>query len=180
MLSLLFVIMCLHLRPELYRDYATPSVADLDKFDTCDYIYSVKDTNTNDLIILQLNIRGIYSKVSMLIDLLNTCVEGRSPDVVLLSELWLTPTSPTISVHGYDFIFRCRMHKRGGGIGILISKDLQFTECKQISSSVVENECVTMKWSLNHMRNVLYRLCTNLQTLTYQLFRVVTTPCCAK
>ena len=112
MFVVLFFIMCLHPKLDLYRNDVSLDVADLEKFDTCDYIYSVKHVNTDDLIIVQLNIRGLYTKTSVLTDLLSSCVEGRSPDVVLLSETWLTPTSPPIAINGYDFIHHCRSHKQ--------------------------------------------------------------------
>ena len=38
--------------------------------------------------------------------------------------------------------------KRGGGVGILISTNLRFTECRKISSALVENECVTVELKL--------------------------------
>ena len=84
MFSGLFLIMCLHPKLELYRNDATMDVADLEKFDTCDYIHSVKHMHLDDLIIMQLNIRGLYTKTSILTDLLSSCVDGRSPDIVLL------------------------------------------------------------------------------------------------
>ena len=75
-------------------------------------------------------------------------MEGRLPDVVLLSETWLTPTSPPVVIDGYDLVHRCRTHKRGGGVGILVSKTIRYKECKSINSSIVENECVTIELEL--------------------------------
>ena len=78
--------MCLHPRVELHRNDSTIDVVDLEKFDTCDYIHSVKHAHLDDLIIMQLNVRGLYSKTSILTDLPSSCVDGRSPEFVLLSE----------------------------------------------------------------------------------------------
>ena len=140
--------MCLHPRNNIARDFAPLELSDLSKFDTCDYIHSVKNVDVDDLIVLQLNIRGLLNKISLLTNLLSSCVENRAPDVVLLSETWLTPTSPSIDVDGYNFVHCCRSQKRGGGVGILISKSLRYTECKKITSAVVENECVTVELKL--------------------------------
>ena len=156
MFVVLFLIMCLHPKLDVYSTDDALTVADLEKFDTCDYIYSVKHARTEDLIILQLNIRGLYSKVPLLTDLLSSCVEGRSPDVVLLSETWLTPSSPPVLIDSYDLVHRCRVHKRGGGVGILVSKSLKYKECKDIVSPIVENECVTIELELrSHERYVI-------------------------
>ena len=90
--------MCLHPKVDLYRNDSTMDVADLENLDTCDYLHSVKYEHQDDLIVMQLNIRGLYSKISLLTDLLSSCVDGRLPDVVLLSETWLTPASPPVTI----------------------------------------------------------------------------------
>ena len=140
--------MCVHLRLDLDRDTSTLCTDDLESFDTCDYVYSLKDVNVNDLVIIQLNIRGISSKISLLTHMINTCVEGRQPDIVLLSETWLTSNSLAVCIPGFDFIHCDRTHKHGGGVGILISKRLKYVECTTISSSIIENECVTIELDL--------------------------------
>ena len=104
LLVLLVVIMCLHPKLDLYRNETTIDVADLEQFDTCDYLHSVKNVHSDDLIVMQLNIRGLYSKIPLLTHLLSSCANGRSPDLVLLSETWLTPASPPVVVPGYDLV----------------------------------------------------------------------------
>ena len=88
--------MCLHPKTNLVRDSAPLEITDLCKFDTCDYIHSMKNVDIDDLIVLQLNIRGLLNKTALLTNLLTSCVENRAPDIVLLSETWLTPTSPQL------------------------------------------------------------------------------------
>ena len=123
-------------------------VADLENFDTCDYLHSVQYGHQDDLIVMQLNIRGLHSKIPLLIDLLSSCVDGRLPDVVLLSETWLTPDSPPVIIPGYDLVHCCRPHKCGGGVRILISKNLRYTKCNTITSCMVENECIAIELEL--------------------------------
>ena len=123
-------------------------VADLENLDTCDYLHSVKYEYQDDLIVMQLNIRGLYNKISLLTDLLSSCADGRLPDVVLLSETWLTPASPPMTIPEYDLVHCCRPHKHGGGVGILVSKNLRYTKCNSITSRMVENECITIEIEL--------------------------------
>ena len=104
--------------------------------------------NTDDLVVLQLNIRGVLSKTTLLTHLLNSCIEGRHPDIVLLSETWLTPNSPPVNIGGYSFVHKCRKNKKGGGIGILVSSKLRYNECNDIALSITENECVTIELQL--------------------------------
>ena len=79
--------MCLHPRYEITQQ---ESIQD---FDQCDYVYSLNDVDMDNLVVLQLNIRGLYTKLTNLSHLLSNCIVNRKPDVVLLSEMWLTPIS---------------------------------------------------------------------------------------
>ena len=97
----------------------------LDEFDNCDYIAGKFQSVANDLCILQLNVRGIGSKQSSLQHLIDNCISDRTPDVVVLSETWLTPFSPTIKVPGYEFWHKDRTARRGGGVGLLISERIR-------------------------------------------------------
>ena len=74
----------------------------LDEFDNCDYVHKINDVGQTDLVVIQLNIRGYGSKRSQLIDLIDTSVHNRTPDVLMLSETWLTPFSPKIVILGYE------------------------------------------------------------------------------
>ena len=98
----------------------------LDEFDNCDYIAGKFQSAANDLCIVQLNIRGIGSKQTSLQHLIDNCVSDRTPDVVVLSETWLTPFSPTIKVPGYEFCHKDRTARRGGGVGLLISDRIRY------------------------------------------------------
>ena len=106
--------MCLHPKEDvnIVRDI---SQTDWDIDDNCDYIYNIDHVQNDDFVVVQTNVRGILSKQSLLIDLLESCVRNRPPDVVLISETWLTPTSPDVSIPGYNFVHKCRKDKKGGG-----------------------------------------------------------------
>ena len=93
----------------------------IEDFDKCDYVEQI-ETATNDLTFVQLNVRGITNKRMKISQLLENCVKGREVDVILLCETWLTPFSPTIALPGYDFYHIDRSNKKGGGVGILVSK----------------------------------------------------------
>ena len=88
--------------------------ASLDEFDNCDYVNNVTDVQRNDLVVMQLNIRGIGSKKSQLIDLVDNSVHNKQPDVLLISETWLTPFSPRLDIPGYELYRQDRMHKKAG------------------------------------------------------------------
>ena len=79
--------MCLHpvLDSKLSDLYSKYKNVNLDEFDNCDYVHKITDVGQTDLVVLQLNIRGISSKRTDLIDLIDSSVQGRQPDVLLLS-----------------------------------------------------------------------------------------------
>ena len=115
--------MCLHpsIDCTLSDGYDKYSNVSLDEFDNCDYVTHISEVSKNDLIVIQLNIRGIGSKRSQLMNLINTVVHDREPDLILLSETWLTPFSPVFSIPGYELYHLDRQNKKGGGVGILAS-----------------------------------------------------------
>ena len=98
--------------------------------DSCDYIAveNIIPTCDRDLMVLQINIRGMQSKISQLKYLIDHCYKMTNPDIILLCETWLTPNSPLITIPGYKFFCRDRIGKKGGGIGILVSELLQSRE----------------------------------------------------
>ena len=81
-----------------------------DEFDNCDYVNNVTDVQRNDLVVMQLYIRGVSSKKSQLIDLIDNSVQNKQPDVLLIGETWFTPFSPKLDVPGYELY---RQKRRG-------------------------------------------------------------------
>ena len=149
--------MCLHPTIDrklstLYDKYHNTS---LEEFDNCDYVHSVSDVNQSDLVVMQLNVRGVSSKRSQLIDLLENSVRDKHVDIVLLSETWLTEHSPPLGISGYEVYRQDRTYKKGGGVAILISTKLRCTERHDLSSKLVETECVTLDIKLKSGENCI-------------------------
>ena len=154
LICLLLIVskMCLHpvldrKLSDLYNKYKN---VNLDEFDNCDYVHKVTDVGRTDLVVLQLNIRGIGSKTTDLIDLIDTSVQERQPDVLLLSETWPIPYSPKILIPGYELFHQDRIDKRGGGVAILISNTLRCQVRNDLSSKLKESECITVDISLKN------------------------------
>ena len=106
--------------------------------DKCDYLQPEYCSNINDngynLLILQLNIRGMLSHQDDLQLLLHTLNKNRSSiDVVLLCETFLnSKTTKFINIPGYNLIVNNRLHAKGGGTAILIKKDIKYNTCKDL------------------------------------------------
>ena len=156
-LLLLALKMCLHpvLDRKLSDLYSKYKNVNLDEFDNCDYVHKITDVCQTDLVVLQLNIRGIGSKRTDLIDLIDSSVQGRQPDVLLLSETWLTPYSPKFSISGYELFHQDRTDKRGGGVAISISNKLRCCIQTDLSSKLKESECITVDIALKNGNHCL-------------------------
>ena len=78
------------------------------EIDACDYLETNGKINVcnNDLFILQLNIRGMYSKISKLKSLIEDHSEGKYPDVILLCETWHSKNSPLPDIKGYNSVHK--------------------------------------------------------------------------
>ena len=171
-ITLCLLIMCLH--PTIDRKLSTLydkyENAVLDEFDNCDYVHSVTDVKCTDLVVMQLNIRGIDSKKSQLIDLIDSSVQKKQPDILLLSETWLTPFSPKLDIPGYDLYRQDRIHKKGGGVAILASSKLCCNIRLDLAANLEESECITIEITLRNgghcMVSSMYRL-PNSDTLTF-------------
>ena len=113
-LVLCVLIMCLHLNTDrklsnLFDKYENAS---LDEFDNCDYVKNVTDLQRNDLVVMQLNVQGIGSKKSQLIDLVDNSVHKKQPGVLLISETWLMPFSPRLDFPSYELYRQDCVHKK--------------------------------------------------------------------
>ena len=134
-------------------------------YDTDDCMYEDLTGNiecdSSDLSVIQLNIRGLSSKVSDLNYILNNSFKNQHPDMVLLCETWLSENSPKPMVSGYSIERTDRSGKKGGGVCILISsrcnykrrKDLEQTNTACFESCFIELE----NWKSNLIIGSLYR-----------------------
>ena len=78
------LIICLHptIDRTLLNSYDKYSNVSLDEFDNCDYVTLVTDVTKNDLVVIQLNVRGLCSKCTQLIDLIDTKIHSKEPDLI--------------------------------------------------------------------------------------------------
>ena len=118
--------------------------------DNCDYvdINDIKNLkySTQDLVVVQLNIRGIISKQSQLKELLLKF--DRLPDALLLCETWLKKeTENKIMIPGYKHYHTHRKDKMGGGVSILVRSNLRSRQRLDlnVTTKILEHQVVEMK-----------------------------------
>ena len=126
---------------------------------SCDYIplelVSTLNVADNDLITVQLNIRGLISKQIDLTKLLANCLSNSKIDVIMLCETWVTPdTKGLINIPGYQFVGKERMNKKGGGIGLLILNELKYKIRNILCMMTDHFECFTIEIAMKG-RNIL-------------------------
>ena len=86
-------------KPKIFADNLdrTESFVPYDvDYDSCDYVDSDESIpiSSGYLVVMQLNIRGLYSKLDKLKTLLDEYTSGKKADVILLCETWQSKTSP--------------------------------------------------------------------------------------
>ena len=122
-------IMCVHPiqigYDELRRDILETKY-NYDTIDDCDYIELDRSITkeAEDLMILNLNIRGLYSKLGNLQYLIDN-VSKVAPDVITLSETWSSKNTPKFEIPGYKIFRQDHENKKGGGVAILVRNNLQ-------------------------------------------------------
>ena len=86
---------------------------------------------------------------------INRLDRHKHPDVLLLSETWLTPFSPKLVVPGYELFHQDRKNKRRGGVAILVSSKLRCCMRTDLSSKLAESECITVDIALKNGRHCI-------------------------
>ena len=128
-------------------------------FDNCDYI-SYEDCpglscSDKDLAVIQLNLRGLINKQSNLSNLITSCCTNKKIDVVILCETWINKDiKHLIKVPGYDYIGIERTNKKGGGVGLLIAKELHYKPLNQMNKITDHLECYFVEITIKG-RNIL-------------------------
>ena len=141
------------------------------EIDVCDYL-DIDDKISvcnSDLVIVQLNIRGLYSKQQKLKELLMDNFKGKNPDIILLCETWQSKNSPVPEIEGYSIVQKHREHQKGGQVAILISENLKYRsrpdlECK---TNILEHRVVEIKLA---SENVLCSSCYRTPNTDVDLF----------
>ena len=105
--------MCLTFVDKLQRaqSYTTYNA----EIDVCDYL-DIDDNIpicNSDLVVVQLNIRGLYSKQHNLKELLMNSFKGKVPNVILLCETWQSKNSPVPVIEGYSIVQKIPRTPRG-------------------------------------------------------------------
>ena len=118
--------------------------------DSCDYLdYGelTKDKrDKNNLTVLQLKIRGILNMQDKLKTLLDDIKNDSRVDVVMLVETWLNKNNDKrLKIPGYQFFGFHRKQKRGGGVGILVSQELQCGTRKDLCLNVPDFKSFIME-----------------------------------
>ena len=123
-----------------------------DYIDHCDYVdYSEitvdkNNKNRNTLTAMQLNARGVLNKRDPLKIVLNDIKKDNRVDVVLLVETWLSKTTAKrFMIPGYKFLSSHRKNKKGGGVGVLVSQDLDCRPRPDLSMNIPNFESLTVE-----------------------------------
>ena len=111
-----------------YWDYLSESTANPNH---------VANTTSGGMSVLQLNIRGVLGKQNLLKNLLNDVRQKNKVHIVMLVETWVTKNNThRLQIPGYNFIGYHRECKCGGAVGILVTRNLEYRERKDLSLNV--------------------------------------------
>ena len=139
--------MCLNNAIRAGDDIAQISTNPISDILNCNYLdiesYD-KRTLESDLVIMQLNVRGLINKQHELNNLLTKL--KHKVHVIILSETWLTEMNKMlIKMPGYKLLSRERDTKKGGGVGFLIDENLIFREIHDVANCNNSMEQITIE-----------------------------------
>ena len=126
-----------------------------EELDYCDYVDygDAIPVDQNELVIMQLNVCGLYSKIDQIKSLLNVITSNRKPDILMKRQTWQSKNSPVPKLLGYEYVYKARMHKLGGGVGIFISDKLRYKQRpdSEIETDTIEHCIVELKLKNENM-----------------------------
>lgn len=96
------------------------------------------------LSIIHFNSRSLYANFKKIKDYLNTFTEHF--DVIAISETWMNiEKGIDFGMEGYEFIYKNRENKGGGGVAIYIDEALDFKVIEQMTTVVDDTlECLSI------------------------------------
>ena len=110
---------------------------DLDEFNN---VMNVHNTE-NNLSVLNVNARSLIKHFNEFSAILSDLPS--SPDIITVEETWLSESlEPLVQLKGYSFIAKHKHKcKEGGGIGIYIKNEIEYTERDDLTSPNEFEEC---------------------------------------
>ena len=121
-----------------------------------DLINQENYSDVNNLSIISLNVANLLSKLNSLkLFLNNISTKEKRPDIIIVVETHIssftdagyTHTELSHIISGYNFFYRGRVNRKGGGVGICVRKTINgdAAECTETNSKVSFIEGVRRK-----------------------------------
>ena len=113
--------------------------------EACEYLEPDSDwqIKAKDLLIMQLNVRGMSSKVDQIKHIIDKNPCNKPPEVILVCETWLNDFSPNINIPGYHLELENRRGKKGGGAAILIKENLKYKSRPDLKEKLKNSQTET-------------------------------------
>ncbi|ESN97412.1 hypothetical protein HELRODRAFT_178204 [Helobdella robusta] len=120
------------------------------KDDLCNLYGDIDDYKFS---ILHLNARSLFHKIDDLVLFLSFFPIKFS--VIFITETWLNERSALVmKFPGYEFVFNNRVNRKGVGVGMFISRSLNFETCYQDNLNLESIESVSVNVHLNRNRTI--------------------------
>ena len=121
--------------------------------DSCDYIELTGNdswySSKNDLLTLQLNIRGLVNKQEDLLKLINMIAGRQKLDVIMLQETWITQSNYVlVKLPGYKHNFMNRVGRMGGLVSVFVSKEISSRKLNNLCLNENHFECCMVELQL--------------------------------
>ena len=104
---------------------------------------------------MQLNSRGLLGKLDKLKSLISDVKRRQNIHIVALAETWLKSNNmKRVKVPGYNFVGSHRKGRKGGGVGFLVSQNLEFRVRKDLTLDLPNFENMTIEIK-THAENII-------------------------
>jgi len=107
----------------------------------------LKYRNSSSPLYLSINIRSLQCNFDKLANLVHELCKHNVPiEIIAIQETWQILHTETVTLPGFNFIFKQREKSRGGGVGFYISESLNYKIIDDLSPFVEKTlECLTIE-----------------------------------
>ena len=143
---------------DCFGDYDFDSLG-IGTTDTCTYkeVNEVEHHDDRDCL-MQINCRGLKGKQGDLNQLINHNLGDLNISVIMLIETWLKDNEEQfINIDRYNFVGLPRPNRKGGGVGLLIRKDIEYRIVATKSVKEIEYIVVEKKGKRKELIGATYR-----------------------
>ena len=133
--------------------FYTDNITDSQYYDSENFNLYFKDNCNKTFSSIHFNVRSLPKHIDQLTNFI--CGLNLKFDVIGISETWMKENSPVVQIPNYSFLCKGRQSKAGGGVGLYVKSDLDFTIRDDLSIDQAVCDSLFVEIRQKHGKNII-------------------------